>query len=106
MTGYREVVPLPLHSGTWAKIQLTKMLVTCHRFGDLFLFGLVWQYFQFRQNVIKVGSKSWLPTYSSNIPYKSPILGKLLNLISLAKIILFESRFKSYDPRVIANCLP
>ena len=27
-----------------AKIQQTKMLVTCQRFGDLFLFGLIWQY--------------------------------------------------------------
>ena len=27
-----------------AKIQQTKMLVTCQMFGDLFLFGLVWQY--------------------------------------------------------------
>ena len=27
-----------------AKIQQTKMLVTCQRFGDLFSFGLVWQY--------------------------------------------------------------
>ena len=27
-----------------AKIQKTKMLVTCQRFGDLFLFGLVLQY--------------------------------------------------------------
>ena len=27
--------------GAWAK---TKMLVTCQRFGDSFLFGLVWQY--------------------------------------------------------------
>ena len=26
------------------KIQQTKMLVKCQRFGDLFLFGLVWQY--------------------------------------------------------------
>ena len=26
------------------KIRQTKMLVTCQRFGDLFLFGLVWQY--------------------------------------------------------------
>ena len=25
-------------------IQQTKMLVMCQRFGDLFLFGLVWQY--------------------------------------------------------------
>ena len=37
---------------TWAtyivllsKIQQTKMLVTCQRFGDLFLFGLIWQYY-------------------------------------------------------------
>ena len=26
------------------KIQQTKMLVKCQRFGDLFLFGLIWQY--------------------------------------------------------------
>ena len=26
------------------KIQQTKMLLTCQRFGDLFSFGLVWQY--------------------------------------------------------------
>ena len=25
-------------------IQQTKMLVTCQSFGDLFLFGLIWQY--------------------------------------------------------------
>ena len=31
-------------TGFQAKIQQTKMLVTCQRFGDLFLFGLVWQY--------------------------------------------------------------
>ena len=28
----------------YSKIQQTKMLVTCQRFGDLFLFGLIWQY--------------------------------------------------------------
>ena len=28
----------------YPKIQQTKMHVTCQRFGDLFLFGLVWQY--------------------------------------------------------------
>ena len=26
------------------KIKQTKILVTCQRFGDLVLFGLVWQY--------------------------------------------------------------
>ena len=31
-------------AGTAAKIQQTKMLVMCQSFGDLFLFGLVWQY--------------------------------------------------------------
>ena len=33
--------------GVWyvqSKIQQTKMLVACKRFGDLFLFGLIWQY--------------------------------------------------------------
>ena len=32
------------------------------------------------------------------IPYESPILGQLLDLISPAKINLFGSRFQSYDP--------
>ena len=29
---------------SYPKIQQTKMLVTCQRFGDLFLIGLMWQY--------------------------------------------------------------
>ena len=39
------VLTVPPISG-WArpKIQQTKMLVTCQRFGDLFLFGLIWLY--------------------------------------------------------------
>ena len=48
------------------KIQQTKMLVTCQRFGDLFLFGLVWQHssvWTIRLYIRKVGSKSWLLTY-------------------------------------------
>ena len=38
--------PCPLSFCTLlgTKIQQTKMLVRCQRFGDLFLFGLVWQY--------------------------------------------------------------
>ena len=57
-----------------AKIQQTKMLVTCQRFGVLFLFGLVWSgsILQFRQNIRKVGSKSWLLICSSNITLSLP----------------------------------
>jgi hypothetical protein len=45
------------------------MLVMCQRFDDLFLFGLVWSgsILQFRQNIIKVGPKSWLLTCSSAV---------------------------------------
>ena len=28
----------------YSKTQQTKMLVVCQRFGDLFVFGRVWQY--------------------------------------------------------------
>ena len=45
------------------KIQQTKMLVTCQRFGDWFLFGLVWPYSYNQKNI---GSKSLLLTCSSN----------------------------------------
>ena len=48
------------------------MLVTCQRFGDLLLFGLVWQYSSIQKNIIKVGSKSWLLTCSSNITLSLP----------------------------------
>ena len=51
--------------GVCSKIQQTKMLVTCQRFDDLFLFGLVWQYSSIQKNIIKVGSKSMLLTCSS-----------------------------------------
>ena len=49
----------------YTKIQQTKMLVTCQRFGDWFLFGLVWPYSSNQKNIIKVGSKSMLLTCSS-----------------------------------------
>ena len=51
-----------------SKIQQTKMLVTCQRFGDLFLFGLVWQYSKNQNQYDKgIGLKSWLLTCISNI---------------------------------------
>ena len=48
------------------KIEQTKMLVTRQRFGDWFLFGLVWPYSSNQKNIMKVGSKSLLLTCSSN----------------------------------------
>ena len=51
---------------SYSKIQQTKMLVTCQRFGDWFLFGLVWPYSSDQKNIIKVCSKSLLLTCSSN----------------------------------------
>ena len=57
------------HDVKQAKIQQIKMLVMCQRFGDLFLFGLVWQY-STNQNQYDKGKckiKSWLLTCSSNI---------------------------------------
>ena len=41
---------------------------------------------------------------SNDIPYESPILGQLLDLISPAKINLFEPRFEFYDPWDMASC--
>ena len=32
------------------------------------------------------------------LPYESPILGQLLDLISPARVNIFEPRLKSYDP--------
>ena len=42
-------------------------------------------------------------TRIQSIPYESPILGQLLDLISPAKINFFEPRFESYDPYDMAN---
>ena len=50
-----------------SKIQQTKMLVTCQRFGDWFLIGLVWQYSSIQKNIVKVGSKPWILTCSCHI---------------------------------------
>ena len=54
------------------KIQQTKMLVTCQRFGICFYLGWSGSILQLRQNMIKVGSKSWLLTCSSNIILSLP----------------------------------
>ena len=48
------------------------MLVTCQRFGDLFLFGLVWQYSSIQKNIIKVESKSWILTCSCHVTLSLP----------------------------------
>ena len=40
-----------------AKIQQTKMLVTCQRFGVFFLFWLVWQYSSVQTKYDKGGFK-------------------------------------------------
>ena len=39
------------------KIQQTKRLVTCQRFGDLFIFELVWQYSSVQTKYKKGGFK-------------------------------------------------
>ena len=44
------------------KMQQTKMLVMCQRFGDLFLFGLVWQY-STNQNQYNKGRFKIMATY-------------------------------------------
>ena len=50
----------------------TKMLVRCQRFGDWFLFGLVWQYSLIQKNIIKVGAKSWMLTCSYHMTLSLP----------------------------------
>ena len=55
-----------------SKIQQTKMLVTCQRFSEWFLFGLVWQYSSIQKNIIKVGAKSWMLTCSCHINLSLP----------------------------------
>ena len=61
----KKMTDISLSSGL--KIQQTKMLITCLRFGDLVLFGLVWQYSTDQNQYNKgIGSKSWLLTCSSN----------------------------------------
>ena len=81
------------------------MLVTCQRFGDLFLFGRVWQLiFQFRQNIIKVGSKSWLLTCSSDITLSSPsYTGSALKIFVTA--ILGCCIFALYTQNIIFGIL-
>ena len=58
--------------GLEPKIQQTKMLVTCQRFGDWFLLWLVWQYSSIQKNIIKVGAKSWMLTCSCHITLSLP----------------------------------
>ena len=49
------------------KIQQTKMLITCQRFGCLFLFGLVWQYSSVQTKYNKGRFKVMATYFSSNI---------------------------------------
>ena len=68
--GYKEnsvkLIFKEIFEKVYPKIQQTKMLVTCQRFGDWLLFGLVWPYSSIQKNIMKVGSRSLLLTCSSN----------------------------------------
>ena len=82
----------------WPKIHQTKMLVTCQRFGDLCLSGSILQY---RQNIIKVGSKSWVLSCSSNItlslpPYNGSTLKRELNFCNGYLSLLYFCIWKYY----------
>jgi hypothetical protein len=55
-----------------AVFEQTKMLVTCQRFGDFFLFGLVWQYSSVQTKYNKGRFKVGLLTCSSNITLRLP----------------------------------
>ena len=48
------------------KIKNIAMLVKCQMFGDLCFFGRSGSILQIRTNLIKIGSKSWLLTCSTN----------------------------------------
>ena len=49
-----------------------------------------------------MGTYYTLPT-AEILPYESPILSQLLDLISQPKINISEPRFESYDPWDMAN---
>ena len=74
------------------------MLVTCQRFGDLFLFGLVWQYSLVQT---KYNSHGYLLTCSSNITlslpsYTGSALKKELNCcnVYLSLLYVWQCSFK------------
>ena len=57
--------PFTIHSlvkQEQSKTQQTKMVVTCQRFFDLFLFGLVWQYSK-NQKQYNAGTFKTIATY-------------------------------------------
>ena len=93
------------------------MLVTCQRFGDLFYLGWSGSILQFRQNIIKVGPKSWLLTCSSKITLSIPSLKRELNFCNLVCCIfahviihkvccvinapLFPNQILTYDDEIV-----
>ena len=99
-----------LNQSSWQKcqpkIQQTKMLVTCQRFGICFYLGWSGSILLFRQNIVKVGSKSWQLTCSSNITLSLPSytgsdLKSELNFSnSYLSLLYFWSR--AYFPCILA----
>ena len=45
------------------KIKQAKIFVNCQRFGDLFLFGLAWQYYSTNQDQYNKGRFKVMNTY-------------------------------------------
>ena len=96
----------------WNKKFLVKTPNMRHFFYLLYLGSLVHKRVWANFKITKYGSRfpstglsSLVRVNYKQLPYESPILGQLLSLISPAKIHLFGTRFKPYDPWDKANCL-
>ena len=76
MTAFSFLLPeAPEGPKIWeggAKLQQTKMLVTYQRWWFVFIWAGLTVFFSLEKNIIKVGSKSWLLTCSTNITLSLP----------------------------------
>ena len=66
----------------YTKIQQTRTLVTCQRFGDLFLIGLVWQFYLFVTEEIPT-AVSWRAPDKEAWPRPTAIYSTLNRIFSL-----------------------
>ena len=88
------------------------MLVRCQRFGDWFLFGLVWQYSSIQKNIIKVGAKSWMFTCSYHITlslpfYTDPDSKREINFCNgyLSLLYFWPDRSRDWQPFIFIAIL-
>jgi hypothetical protein len=81
------------------------MLVTCQRFGDWFLFGLVWPYSSNQKNIMKVEGEQ-KKSAQTVLSLEAISWAKVLQIVKISYLLLdFLIRIRKFNSKQLIQML-